>query len=176
VSAPFVLEVGGLQETITVTEQAPLVDTTENVVRTLVDTQQIASLPLKSRDVLDLTLLHNRGAAFSFLSDAGGWQRWFFAAIALGVSGWIAWWLRTLPAGKAWLATALSLILGGAIGNLIDRMLLGYVVDFISAHWGRHYFPAFNVADSAITVGAVMMVIDTLFLEREASSHADQAG
>ena len=132
--------------------------------------------PVVLLPVLDLTLLHNRGAAFSFLSDAGGWQRWFFAAIALGVSGWIAWWLRTLPAGKAWLATALSLILGGAIGNLIDRMLLGYVVDFISAHWGRHYFPAFNVADSAITVGAVMMVIDTLFLDREASSHADQAG
>ncbi len=132
--------------------------------------------PVVLLPVLDLTLLHNRGAAFSFLSDAGGWQRWFFAAIALGVSGWIAWWLRTLPAGKAWLATALSLILGGAIGNLIDRVLLGHVVDFISVHWGRHYFPAFNVADSAITVGAVMMVIDTLFLDREASSHADQAG
>ena len=132
--------------------------------------------PMVLLPVLDLTLLHNRGAAFSFLSDAGGWQRWFFAAIALGVSGWIAWWLRTLPAGKAWLATALSLILGGAIGNLIDRVLLGHVVDFISAHWGRHYFPAFNVADSAITVGAAMMVIDTLFLDREASSHADQAG
>lgn len=132
--------------------------------------------PVVLLPVLDLTLLHNRGAAFSFLSDAGGWQRWFFAAIALGVSGWIAWWLRTLPAGKAWLAAALSLILGGAIGNLIDRVLLGHVVDFISAHWGRHYFPAFNVADSAITVGAVMMVIDTLFLDREASSHADQAG
>ena len=132
--------------------------------------------PVVLLPVLDLTLLHNRGAAFSFLSDAGGWQRWFFAAIALGVSGWIAWWLRTLPAGKAWLAAALSLILGGAIGNLIDRVLLGHVVDFISVHWGRHYFPAFNVADSAITVGAVMMVIDTLFLDREASSHADKAG
>jgi signal peptidase II len=132
--------------------------------------------PVVLLPVLDLTLLHNRGAAFSFLSDAGGWQRWFFAAIALGVSGWIAWWLRTLPAGKAWLAMALALILGGALGNLIDRVLLGYVVDFISVHWGPHYFPAFNIADSAITVGAVMMVIDTLFLEREASSHADQAG
>ena len=132
--------------------------------------------PVVLLPVLDLTLLHNRGAAFSFLSDAGGWQRWFFAAIALGVSGWIAWWLRSLPAGKAWLAMALALILGGALGNLIDRVLLGYVVDFISVHWGPHYFPAFNIADSAITVGAAMMVIDTLFLEREASSHADQAG
>ena len=132
--------------------------------------------PVVLLPVLDLTLLHNRGAAFSFLSDAGGWQRWFFAAIALGVSGWIAWWLRSLPAGKAWLATALALILGGALGNLIDRVLLGHVVDFISVHWGPHYFPAFNIADSAITVGAAMMVIDTLFLEREASSHADQAG
>ena len=117
--------------------------------------------------VLDLTLLHNRGAAFSFLSDAGGWQRWFFAAIAVGASAWIAFWLQRLPAGKRWLAASLALILGGALGNLIDRVLLGHVVEFIFFHWKSSYFPAFNVADSAITLGAIMMVIEILFLDRE---------
>ncbi len=131
--------------------------------------------PVEVLPVFDLMLVHNRGAAFSFLSDAGGWQRWFFAAIAIGVSGWIGWWLRSLPAGKAWLATGLALILGGAVGNLVDRLVLGHVVDFISVHWGPHYFPAFNIADSAITVGAGMMIIDTLFLDREASADADPA-
>jgi signal peptidase II len=110
--------------------------------------------------VLDLTLLHNRGAAFSFLSDAGGWQRWFFAAIAVGASAWIAFWLQRLPAGKRWLSASLALILGGALGNLIDRVLLGLRGRFHLLALGRSYFPAFNVADSAITVGAIMMVID----------------
>ena len=125
--------------------------------------------------VLDLTLLHNRGAAFSFLSDAGGWQRWFFTAVAIGVSAWIALWLNRLPREKRWLSCSLALILGGAVGNLIDRVIQGYVVDFIFVHWGDSYFPAFNVADSAITVGAIMMMVDVLFLDRE-DRHADQAG
>jgi len=125
--------------------------------------------------VLDLTLLHNKGAAFSFLSDAGGWQRWFFMAVALGVSAWIALWLNRLPVEKRWLSASLALILGGAVGNLIDRVIQGYVVDFIFVHWGDSYFPAFNVADSAITVGAIMMMVDVLFLDRE-DRHADQAG
>ena len=125
--------------------------------------------------VLDLTLLHNKGAAFSFLSDAGGWQRWFFTIVALGVSAWIALWLNRLPREKRWLSASLALILGGAVGNLIDRVIQGYVVDFIFVHWGDSYFPAFNVADSAITVGAIMMMIDVLFLDRE-DRHADQAG
>ena len=125
--------------------------------------------------VLDLTLLHNRGAAFSFLSEAGGWQRWFFMAVAIGVSVWIALWLQRLPAEKRWLSASLALILGGAVGNLIDRVIQGYVVDFIFVHWGDSYFPAFNVADSAITVGAIMMMVDVLFLDRE-DRHADQAG
>ena len=125
--------------------------------------------------VLDLTLLHNKGAAFSFLSDAGGWQRWFFMAVAIGVSAWIALWLSRLPAEKRWLAASLALILGGAVGNLIDRLIQGYVVDFIFVHWEEHYFPAFNVADSAITVGAIMMMVDVLFLDRE-EAHADKAG
>ncbi|MFM7274567.1 MAG: signal peptidase II [Gammaproteobacteria bacterium] len=131
--------------------------------------------PVPLLPVLDLTLVHNRGAAFSFLSDAGGWQRWFFAVVAVGVSAWIAWWLHHLPAGKRWLAASLALILGGAVGNLADRLVLGYVVDFISVHWGPYYFPAFNIADSAITVGAVMMLIDTFFFDgEEAPTDADQ--
>jgi signal peptidase II len=134
------------------------------------------AVPVPLLPVLDLTLLHNPGAAFSFLSDAGGWQRWFFAAIAIGVSVWIAIWLCKLPREKHWLAASLTLILGGAVGNLIDRMVLGYVVDFISVHWGNSYFPAFNLADSAITVGAIMMVVDVLFLDREADDDANKAG
>jgi signal peptidase II len=133
-------------------------------------------VPVALLPVFDLTLLHNRGAAFSFLSDAGGWQRWFFTLVALAVSAWIAWWLYRLPHDKRWLAASLALILGGALGNLIDRLLLGYVVDFISVHWGSSYFPAFNVADSAITVGAIMMAVEVLFLDKGDDRRADQAG
>jgi len=124
-------------------------------------------VPVELLPVLDLTLLHNRGAAFSFLSDAGGWQRWFFIGIAIVMSAVISVWLYRTPREKRWLSASLALILGGALGNLIDRVIQGYVVDFISVHWGPHYFPAFNVADSAITVGAIMMAIDVVFLDKE---------
>lgn len=122
--------------------------------------------------VFSWTLAHNYGAAFSFLHDAGGWQRWFFAGIALVVSGGILYWLKTLPANAKFLACALVLVLGGALGNLYDRMMLGYVVDFIHVHYGTWHFPAFNIADCGITVGAVMLVIDSLFFEpkREAAN------
>ncbi len=110
----------------------------------------------------NLTLMFNTGAAFSFLSDASGWQRWFFTAVALVVSAAIVVWLQRLPAGSRWLAAALALILGGALGNLWDRLVLGYVVDFIQIYYDRWSWPAFNLADSAITVGAVMLVIDAL--------------
>jgi signal peptidase II len=113
--------------------------------------------------VLELMRLHNEGAAFSFLSDAGGWQRWVFSGLAVAVSTGILIWLRRLPAkGQGLLAAGLSLILGGALGNVIDRVLHGHVIDFIRVHWEEHYFPAFNVADSAITVGAVLIVLDNL--------------
>ncbi len=147
----------------------------DHLTKWIASTRLTYAEPVTVLPVFDFTLVHNHGAAFSFLSDAGGWQRWFFAAIAIGVSGWIAWWLRSLPAGKAFLAAGLALILGGALGNLVDRLVLGYVVDFLSVHWGPHYFPAFNLADSAITVGAGMMIIDSLFLDREAPANADQA-
>ena len=113
-----------------------------------------------------LTLLHNTGAAFSFLGDAGGWQRYFFSAIAIVISLVLVVWLYRLGSEQRLLALSLGLILGGAIGNLWDRLVLGYVVDFISVHYGGSYFPAFNVADSAISVGAVCMLLDS-FLQRD---------
>lgn len=113
------------------------------------------------------TLAHNYGAAFSFLHDAGGWQRWFFAGIALVVSGGILFWLKSVPANARFLACALVLVLGGALGNLYDRMMLGYVVDFVHVYYGTWHFPAFNIADAGITVGAIMLIIDSLFLEKK---------
>lgn len=110
--------------------------------------------------VFDLKLLYNTGAAFSFLAGQSGWQRWFFAAIAIGVSIMLVSWLRKLPKSNVWLAVALSLVLGGALGNLFDRMAFGHVIDFIALHWNGSYFPAFNIADSAITVGAIMLAVD----------------
>ncbi|PZN30482.1 MAG: signal peptidase II [Proteobacteria bacterium] len=110
---------------------------------------------------LDITHLQNRGAAFSILHDAGGWQRWFFIALALGVSVMLMIWLRRIRTPEQTvLALGLSLVLGGALGNVIDRVWFGYVVDFIHFHWNGRYFPAFNVADSAITIGAVCLLID----------------
>ena len=110
--------------------------------------------------VLDFTLLHNTGAAFSLLAGASGWQRWFFIGLASVVSAVLVVWIWRTPRGEKLLPLALSLILGGAIGNVIDRVLHGYVVDFIHAHWGGAYFPAFNIADSAITVGAALLILD----------------
>jgi signal peptidase II len=114
--------------------------------------------------VLDITCLHNVGAAFSFLADASGWQRWVFIGLALSVSLAIVVWLVRMQRGTSpFLACGLALVLGGALGNVIDRIRLGYVVDFIHFHWDRAYFPAFNVADSAITVGAACLLLDALF-------------
>ncbi len=117
--------------------------------------------------VLDIILTYNRGAAFSFLSDASGWQRWLFVILALAVSVALIIWMRRLRA-HALLACGLALIVGGALGNMLDRITTGRVVDFIHVHWGRHYFPAFNIADSAITVGAVILLIDA-WLETRAA-------
>lgn len=115
---------------------------------------------------LNLTLQHNTGAAFSFLSDAGGWQRYFFSIAAVVISAALVVWLYLMPRGQWLLAFGLALILGGALGNLWDRLVLGYVVDFISVHYQEHMFPAFNVADSAISVGAACMLLDS-FLHRD---------
>jgi signal peptidase II len=107
-------------------------------------------------------LTFNRGAAFSFLADEGGWQRWFFTVLAIGVSAWIAAMLRTHAAQKL-LSLALALIMGGALGNVIDRIRFGAVVDFVQWHAAGFYWPAFNIADSAITIGAVLMIFDQFF-------------
>ena len=108
---------------------------------------------------------HNTGAAFSFLAAASGWQRWFFTAIGVAAAVFIIWMLRS-HAGKKLFSFALALVLGGAIGNVVDRLLHGYVVDFVQVHWHGWYFPAFNVADSAITVGAACLILDELLRVR----------
>jgi len=118
--------------------------------------------------ILDITHLRNTGAAFSFLANAGGWQHWLFTGIAIAVSAGIVWYQWVLPAsGARLLATGLALILGGAIGNVIDRLVQGYVVDFIFVYYGDWSWPAFNVADSAISVGVALIIFDSLFLERK---------
>jgi signal peptidase II len=108
---------------------------------------------------LNWTLAFNRGAAFSFLADGGGWQRWFFALIAVAACMAMLWFLRR--GGRALFCAGLALIIGGALGNLFDRLTLGHVVDFLLLHWRGWYYPAFNVADSAITIGAVALIIDS---------------
>ena len=125
--------------------------------------------------VFNLTLVFNEGAAFSFLAGAGGWQRWFFVGLAVVVSTVLVVWLWRLKPEERLTAAGLALIAGGAIGNLIDRLLYGRVVDFLDFYWRSWHWPAFNVADSAITVGAIMMMVDVLFLDRE-EVHADKAG
>ena len=110
---------------------------------------------------------HNTGAAFSFLSDAGGWQRWLFTGFGVAAALFILWQLRQHPEQKLF-AFALASILGGAVGNVIDRMVHGYVVDFLDFYWGRSHFPAFNVADTAITVGAACLILDELLRVRNA--------
>ncbi|MGK4339777.1 Lipoprotein signal peptidase [Pseudomonas oleovorans subsp. oleovorans] len=109
----------------------------------------------------DWTLAYNTGAAFSFLADAAGWQRWFFAAIAIVVSVVLVVWLKRLKRHETLLAVALAMVLGGALGNLYDRVVLGHVVDFILVHWqSRWFFPAFNLADTFITIGAILLALD----------------
>jgi signal peptidase II len=127
--------------------------------------QNLSVLP-----VLNITLRYNTGAAFSVLADASGWQRWLFTGLAVVVGVGIVLWLGRLPARQWLLALSLSLILGGAVGNLVDRLRLGHVVDFIEPHWKDARFPAFNLADSAITVGAVLMLLDAWFGGRSRSS------
>lgn len=125
--------------------------------------QLIYAQPVRVTSFFNFTLLHNTGAAFSFLSDAGGWQRWFFGAIAAVVSVVLTVWIAKLGSTKRWEACALALVLSGAIGNLYDRMAYGYVVDFIALHYKGYAWPAFNIADSAICIGAAMLLWDMFF-------------
>ncbi len=114
--------------------------------------------PVEVLPVLSLTLMYNTGAAFSFLSDQGGWQRWFLAALAAVLAGFIAIWIRRSPSRLQ--AAGLAFVLGGAIGNLVDRLRLGHVVDFIDCHYQGWHWPAFNLADASITLGAIVLVLD----------------
>jgi signal peptidase II len=116
--------------------------------------------PVPVLPLFNLTLLHNTGAAFSFLAEAAGWQRWFFVVLALVVSVVLVGWLRNLQRHETWTAVAIALILGGALGNVYDRVVHGYVVDFLHFYWQSWHFPAFNLADTAITIGAAMMILD----------------
>ena len=117
----------------------------------------------------NFTLLHNTGAAFSFLASESGWQRWFFIALAFFVSVGLGVWLTKLRDDK-WVAFAVALILGGAIGNLYDRITLGYVVDFLHFYWGNYHFPAFNIADTAISIGAGLMILDLFRSKKDQGS------
>lgn len=124
--------------------------------------QRVPVLPF-----FDFTMLYNRGAAFSFLAGQDGWQRWLFTVIALTASGVIIWLLRRHPRETLFCA-ALTLIMGGALGNAIDRLAYGHVVDFLLFYWHPWYFPAFNIADMAITLGAVLLIVDELRKVRRA--------
>ena len=134
----------------------------------------VAEFYLGQRDIVssffNLVYVRNYGAAFSFLSDAGGWQRWFFAILSTVVSAVIAVWIFRLPKAKWIESLALALILGGALGNLYDRVILGYVIDFLDFHWSGWHFPAFNIADSGITVGAILLILD-MFLTNQDSKN-----
>ena len=123
----------------------------------------------------NLVRAHNEGAAFSFLSDAGGWQRWFFSIISASVSIVIVVWLARLPKHRFLEGLALSLILGGAVGNLYDRLTLGYVVDFLDFHWAGWHFAAFNVADMGVSAGAGLMIVDALLFFDDADEKTPNA-
>jgi signal peptidase II len=129
----------------------------------------IASFQLNDSRALtswfNLVRVHNSGAAFSFLAGASGWQRWFFVGLGTAASAFIVWMLKKHP-GQKLFCFAVSMIMGGAIGNVVDRLLHGHVVDFIQVHYGGWYFPAFNLADSAITLGAICLILDEILRVR----------
>ena len=126
-------------------------------------------------DFFNFTLAYNKGAAFSFLSDAGGWQRWFFTVLAVVVSVVLIFWIKNLSRQERWTAAALALVLGGAIGNVIDRVIYGHVIDFIQWYYDSFYWPSFNIADSAISVGAAILIFQALFGPKtETSTQSNQ--
>ena len=146
-----------------------LVITLDQITKYIANHNLVYAEPVPVLPFFNLTLLYNPGAAFSFLSDAGGWQRWFFTGIALLAIVFILFWLRKLKTGQATLALALALVLGGAVGNLIDRVWFGHVIDFIQLYYQDFYWPAFNIADSAISVGAVLLIWNGLFHKTDES-------
>lgn len=144
-----------------------LVIALDQITKYIASSQLDYAVPVSVIPMFNFTLLHNTGAAFSFLSDAGGWQRWFFVVLALAISVVLFVWLLRLKPHEKWIAVSLALILGGAIGNVIDRSLYGYVIDFLDVYYDTWHWPAFNIADSAITVGAVVLILEGLFKKEE---------
>lgn len=134
----------------------------DQVSKLWMDSNLYFNQPINILPFFDLRLLYNEGAAWSFLADAGGWQRWFLSGLSLIVSCVLVVWLARLERKQVWLAIALALVLGGALGNLIDRVVYGHVIDFIDVYYQQWHWPAFNIADSAISVGAVMLVVDAV--------------
>lgn len=148
----------------------------DQVTKFLAETLLTFHQPVPVLPSFNLLLTYNTGAAFSFLAGAGGWQRWFFLGLGLLVSVGLIVWLRRLKPTEKRLAAALALILGGAIGNLIDRAWLGQVIDFIQLYYQHWYWPAFNLADSAITVGAALLVLDNLWSGRASDRNTSADG
>lgn len=132
----------------------------DQVTKYVVSTQMQLYQSIELLPVFNFTYVHNYGAAFSFLSEAGGWQRWFFSIIAISISVLLTYWLKKLPAKNLVLCGAYSLVLAGALGNLYDRLTYGYVIDFIHVYYDTWDFPAFNIADSAICIGAGLLLLD----------------
>lgn len=139
-----------------------LVIVLDQISKLLADNLLHYHVPVDVIPMFNFTLMYNKGAAFSFLANAGGWQRWFFLILTTAVSIFIYRWLTKLKPHQVMQYSALALILGGAIGNLIDRAIYGHVIDFIDVYFQQHHWPAFNIADSAITIGAILLIIDTL--------------
>lgn len=133
----------------------------DQVTKSIVDRSMRVYQSIELLPFFNLTYLRNKGAAFSFLSDAGGWQRWFFVALSLAASTGIIIWLTRLGRDRQWEAAAWALVLGGAAGNLIDRAVYGYVIDFLDVFYRDWHWPAFNVADSAITIGIGILLLDS---------------
>ena len=134
----------------------------DQITKYIADSNLDLRVPIEVFPSLNMTLCYNKGAAFSILSNAGGWQRWFLMAISFVFSLVLVFWLRDVDNNRKSLAWGLAFILGGAIGNLIDRTLYGYVIDFIDVYYGHWHWPAFNIADSAISIGAGLLILDML--------------
>ena len=142
----------------------------DQITKQMADSLLTYGEPLAVLPSFNLTLLYNKGAAFSFLNSAGGWQRWFFTIVALVVSTVIVFWLKAAGEEQRWTPAGLVLILGGAIGNVIDRVLFGHVIDFIQVYYNTFYWPAFNVADSAICVGAAILLLSGWLIQPQKSA------
>lgn len=145
---------------------AALVVVLDQYTKYLADSLLSYRVPVEVFPGLNMTLVYNQGAAFSFLSDAGGWQRWFFITLSTAISLGLIVWIRKIEADRIWMLAGMALVLGGALGNLIDRSLYGYVIDFIDVYYQSWHWPAFNIADSAITVGAACLLLD-MFQHKE---------